>query len=113
MAEAFEKAKSARYKILDIIEKEIAAPRPNISPRAPEIIVMKIQQDQIGLVIGPGGKTINEIRDTTGTDDITIENNGSISITGKNGAAQKAKEMISRMTHKFVPGEKNPFNKRY
>ena len=52
--------------------------------------------DQIGLVIGPGGKTINGIRERTGVDDITIEDDGTIFITGKNGAAEAALKEISR-----------------
>lgn len=106
LSEAFEKAKAARFQILDVIQKEIAAPRPKISPNAPEIIVMKIKPDQIGLVIGTGGKTINEIRDVTHVDDITIEDDGSIFITGKNETALKAKEIIFNMTREYLPGEK-------
>jgi len=106
LSEALEKAKNARFKILDVIEKEIAAPRAKISPNAPEIIVMKIKPDQIGLIIGSGGKTINEIRDTTHVEDITIEDDGSIFITGKAGSAEKAKEIIYNMTREYMPGEK-------
>ena len=106
LSEAFIKAQAARYKILDVIEKEIPSPRPKISPNAPEIIVMKIKPDQIGLVIGSGGKTINEIRDVTHVEDITIEDDGSIFITGKNETAQKAKEIIYNMTREYMPGEK-------
>ncbi|MFA6432535.1 MAG: polyribonucleotide nucleotidyltransferase [Candidatus Paceibacterota bacterium] len=106
LSEALEKAKNARFKILDVIEKEIAAPRAKISPNAPEIIIMKVKPDQIGLVIGSGGKTINEIRDTTHVEDITIEDDGSIFITGKDGSAEKAKEIIYNMTREYMPGEK-------
>jgi len=106
LAEAFVKAKDARLKILDVIEKEIATPRAKISPNAPEIIVMKIKPDQIGLVIGSGGKTINEIRDVTKVEDITIEDDGTIFITGKNETAQKAKDIIYGMTREYLPGEK-------
>ncbi|MBP6858566.1 MAG: polyribonucleotide nucleotidyltransferase [Candidatus Pacebacteria bacterium] len=106
LAEAFTKAQAARYRILDVIEKAIAAPRAKISPNAPEIIVMKIKPDQIGLVIGSGGKTINEIRDVTHVEDITIEDDGSIFITGKNETAAKAKEIIYNMTREYMPGER-------
>lgn len=106
LGEAFEKAKAARFQILDLIEKEIAAPRPSISPNAPEIIAITIKPDQIGLVIGSGGKTINEIRDITHVEDITIEDDGSVFITGKNGTAQKAKEIIYNMTREYMPGER-------
>jgi polyribonucleotide nucleotidyltransferase len=104
--EAFEKARKARFQILDVIEKEIASPRAKISPNAPEIIVMKIKPEQIGLVIGTGGKTINEIRDVTHVEDVTIEDDGSIFITGKNETAAKAKEIIFNMTREYMPGEK-------
>jgi len=106
LVEAFEKAKKARFQILDVIEKEISRPREKISPNAPEIIIMKVKPDQIGLVIGSGGKTINEIRDVTHVEDITIEDDGSIFITGKDGTAEKAKEIIYNMTREYMPGEK-------
>jgi polyribonucleotide nucleotidyltransferase len=106
LAEAFAKAKSARQRILDVMEKEIAAPRADISPNAPKIIAVKIKKDQIGLVIGGGGKTINEIRDSTGVDSIDIEEDGTVFITGKNGTAEKAKEIIERMTHEYKIGER-------
>jgi polyribonucleotide nucleotidyltransferase len=106
LSEAFEKAKAARFQILDVIEKEIATPRAKISPNAPEILMLKIKPDQIGLVIGTGGKTINEIRDVTKVDDITIEDDGSVFITGKNETAQKAKDIIYGMTREYMPGEK-------
>ena len=106
LAEAFVKAKTARFQILDLIEKEIAAPRAKISPNAPEILMMKVKPDQIGLIIGSGGKTINEIRDVTHVEDITIEDDGSVFITGKGGTAEKAREIIANMTKEYLPGEK-------
>lgn len=105
LAEAFAQAKKARLEILDVITKEIAAPRPDISPRAPKIITMKVKVDQIGLVIGPGGKTINGIRETTGAEDITIEEDGTIFITGRNGAAEAAQKEIHALTREYLPGE--------
>ncbi len=106
LAEAFDKAKKARLQILDLIEKEIPTHRPQISPNAPEIISMKVKPEQIGLIIGSGGKTINEIRDVTHVEDITIEDDGSVFITGKNGTAEKAREIIFNMTREYVPGER-------
>ena len=64
LTEALEGARAARMQILDLMEKEIPAPRAKLSPRAPEIISMRVRPDQIGLVIGGGGKTINGIRDS-------------------------------------------------
>ena len=105
LVEALAGARAARLRILDVITKEIVAPRAAISPRAPEILTMKVKPDQIGLVIGGGGKTINGIKDISEVDDITIEDDGSIFITGKGGAAQKAKEMIEALVKEYKPGE--------
>jgi polyribonucleotide nucleotidyltransferase len=105
LIEALEGAKVARAQILDVIEKEIAAPRSAISPRAPEILTMHVRPDQIGLVIGGGGKTINGIKEVTQVSDITIEDDGSIFITGKGGTAQKAQAMIEAIVKEYKPGE--------
>lgn len=111
LAEALEKAKKARLQILEVIEKEIPTPRKDISPRAPKIITMKVKEDQIGLVIGTGGKTIKEIKEKTGVDDINIEDDGSIFITGKNGSAEKAKMVIEKITADYRP--RGEFKKRF
>lgn len=105
LAEAITGAKAARLHILETIAKEIAAPRASISPRAPEILTLKVRPDQIGMVIGGGGKVINGIRDTSGASDITIEDDGSIFITGTNGSAQKAKAMIEEIVKEYQAGE--------
>jgi polyribonucleotide nucleotidyltransferase len=105
LVEALAGAKAARMEILGVIEKEIAAPRAHISSRAPEILTMRVKPDQIGMVIGGGGKTINGIREITGVEDITIEDDGSVFITGKGGTAQKAKEMIEAIVKEYKAGE--------
>lgn len=105
LIEALEGAKKARAEILGVIEKEIAAPRTTISSRAPEIVTLKVKPDQIGLVIGGGGKTINGIKEVSGVDDITIEDDGSVFITGKGGTAQKAREMIEALVKEYKAGE--------
>lgn len=105
LAEAFEKAKIARYKILDVILAEISEPRKDISPNAPKILVLKIRPDQIGGVIGSGGKVIKEIKEKTGAD-IDIEDDGTVYCTGKNGSAEKAKAVIEALTHEYKPGER-------
>lgn len=106
LEEAFEKAKQARLKILDVMLAEINLPRADISPNAPKILLVKIKVDQIGLVIGTGGKTINDIKEKTGVDGIDIEDDGTVYITGKNGTAEKAKKIIEDMTHEYKRGER-------
>ena len=105
LEEAFEKARSARLKILEVIEKEIKGHRPKLSPHAPEIVITKIKQDQIGLVIGSGGKTIKEIKEVSGAE-IDIEDDGTVFITGKDGSAEKAKAIIDDMTREYKAGDK-------
>jgi polyribonucleotide nucleotidyltransferase len=104
LGEAMRQSKTARVKIIDRIEKEIPKPRPNISPNAPRILIIKINPDKIGLVIGGGGKTIKEIQEKTGAT-ITIEDDGTVYLTGKGNSAEKAKEMVEEMTHEFKVGE--------
>ena len=105
LAEAFEKAKIARFKILDVILAAIPEVRKDISPNAPKILVLKIRPDQIGGVIGSGGKVIKEIKEKTGAD-IDIEDDGTGYCTGKDGAAEKAKAIIEALTHEYKPGER-------
>ena len=104
LKEALVRAKTARLQILETIKKEIGEPRKNISPNAPEILTVKIKKDQIGMIIGPGGKNINAIREETGTE-ITIEEDGTVFITGKNGGAGKAVTIIEGMTHEYKVGD--------
>ena len=105
LTEAFEKAKKARLQILEIIAKEISVARPDISPNAPKILTVKIKPDQIGMIIGSGGKTVNGIREETGAE-IDIDDDGTVVVTGKNGSAEKAAEIIKSMTHEYKAGEK-------
>ncbi len=106
LVQAFTQAKKARLQILDVITKEIASPRPDISPRAPKILTTHVMVDQIGLVIGPGGKTINGIRERTKCDDITIEEDGTIFITGSNGTAEAALKEVEDLTRILQVGDR-------
>ena len=104
LGEAMLQSKKARVAILDKIEKEISAPRANISPNAPKILIIRIKPDQVGMVIGGGGKTIKEIKEKSGAE-ITIEDDGTVYLTGKGESAELAKKVIEEMTHEFKVGE--------
>ncbi|MFZ3016031.1 MAG: polyribonucleotide nucleotidyltransferase [Minisyncoccia bacterium] len=104
LGEAMKQSKQARLHILDAIEKEISAPRKEISPNAPKILIIKINPDQIGMVIGSGGKTIKDIKEKSGAE-VSIEDDGTVYLTGKNGSAEIAKKMVEDMTHEFKVGE--------
>jgi polyribonucleotide nucleotidyltransferase len=106
LEEAFIQAKKARLQILETILVAIPAPRTDINPRAPKIISLRVKVDQIGLVIGPGGKMINGIKERTKCDEITIEEDGTVFVTGRNGTAEAAAKEISDLTREYMPGEK-------
>ncbi len=104
LAEAMMQSQKARLAILDRIEKEIPTSRKEISPRAPKILIIKINPDKIGMVIGGGGKTIKDIKERTGAE-ITIEDDGTVYLTGKDNSAEMAKNIIEEMTHEYKVGE--------
>jgi polyribonucleotide nucleotidyltransferase len=97
--EAFEKTYKARCYILDeVMLKEIAQPRKEISKYAPKITTISINPDKIRDVIGSGGKVINKIIEETGVK-IDIEDTGKIFISGTDSAAvDKAISIIEGIT---------------
>lgn len=105
LADALDKAKEARLTILETMNQTISRPRASISKYAPHLLHLKIHPDQIGLVIGGGGKTIKGIKEKTGAE-ITIEDSGDVFITGDETGAQAAKTMIESMTKEWVVNEK-------
>jgi len=80
---AFDRAREARLKILETMAAALPEPRAELSPYAPRIVVVKINPEKIGALIGPGGKNIRRITDTTGTQ-IDIEDDGKVSIFSNN-----------------------------
>jgi len=97
MRQALEHARQARLAILDIMQRTIAAPRAELSPYAPRIITYKIQPDQIGAVIGTGGKVVREIQEVSGAT-VEIEDDGTIIISSVDqSAGEKALEMVKRI----------------
>ncbi len=101
----FQKAKEARIKILETIQKTIPKPREKLSPYAPIIIIAKINPEKIGELIGPKGKNINEIIDTYGVQ-IDIEENGDVFVTANDKeTADKVIDIIKGIGREFLPGE--------
>lgn len=106
LKEALAHARDARMNILSVMKEAIAEPRAEMAKTAPRILRMKIRDDQIGLVIGSSGKTINKIKKDTAVDEIEIEDDGTIYITGKNGSAEAARQIIDDMTREYKVGER-------
>ncbi len=106
MREAMTQARSSRHAIIDKLAETIAAPREQLSPYAPRMIVVKIDPAKIKDVIGPGGKIINKIIADTGVEKIDIEDDGSVYITSLDGASgDKAKQIVENLTKEVVVGE--------
>ncbi len=105
LTEAIHEAKAARGKILESMLAAIAAPRSELSAYAPRIETIRVNPDKIGLIIGPGGKTIKSIVAETGAE-INIEDDGRVNIYSSNGDAMaRAKEIILGMTKEITVGE--------
>lgn len=87
--EAMYKNKTNREKILDVLETCIATPRTDMSAFAPRIHVLKINVEKIGALIGPGGKVIKGICETTGAQ-IDVKDDGIVTIFATNKDAMEA-----------------------
>ncbi len=102
---ALEAARVARLHILETLTATLPVPRTHISERAPEIISLTIRPEQIGLVIGGGGKTIKKIKEESGVEEITIEDDGTVFITGRKGSAKRAFDIVTTLTRTYAIGE--------
>ena len=98
LRQAIAQATRGRMHIMEHMEKTIAEPRKQVSRFAPVIFKMKIPVDKIGALIGPGGKNIKRITETTGTK-IDVDEDGMVSIAANNGdkldAAKAEIEMLT------------------
>jgi polyribonucleotide nucleotidyltransferase len=102
LSAALLQAKEARLAILKVMNEAIDRP-DDMNPLAPRIISIKIPVDQIGAVIGPKGKVINQIQEETGAE-ISIEDDGTIFIGATNGtAADAAKAAVLSIADPKLP----------
>jgi polyribonucleotide nucleotidyltransferase len=105
IAQAINDAKPARLHILGKMLEAIPAPREEMSPFAPRLLTIKIEPEFIGLVIGPGGKTIKGITEETGAK-VDIEDSGLVTISAIDGEkAKRARSIILGMTRKLNAGD--------
>mgnify|MGYP001489729474 CR=1 FL=1 len=103
--EAIDAAKEARTKILSVMLSAIAMPRADISKYAPRIERIQIDPDNIGKLIGPGGKTIKEITKLSGME-INIKEDGTVEIFGVGEEKREyAKKLIDDIFSDFRVGE--------
>ncbi len=97
---ALYQAKDGRLHIMECMKEAISAPRADLSPFAPRLFTMTIPQDDIGTVIGPGGKMIRSIIDASGAE-IDIQDDGTVTVTSNDKeGADIAIKMIKDLTFK-------------
>ncbi|MBP7334104.1 MAG: polyribonucleotide nucleotidyltransferase, partial [Candidatus Cloacimonas sp.] len=102
---ALNKAKAARFKILDIMAECIAEPRSELAPWAPRIESFKVPIDKIGEIIGPGGKMIKSIIEECQVQ-IDIQDDGTVRILSPDGdSINKAKAKIKGIAIDPVAGD--------
>ena len=89
LIEALNQAKKGRLEILEKLDSSIDKPNDTVKPHAPKMITMEIAKDYIGLVIGPGGKVIREICETTGAK-VDIEDDGTVKIAASDNESSEA-----------------------
>ncbi|MBD2636591.1 polyribonucleotide nucleotidyltransferase [Limnothrix sp. FACHB-881] len=104
IAKAIEQARPARLHILEKMMAAIDQPRGDLSKFAPRLLTFRIDPSDIGMVIGPGGKTIKGIVEETGAK-IDIEDSGLVTVSSNDGEkAKRAAQIVQNMTRKIEVG---------
>lgn len=105
LEKAFDQAKKARAEILKVMKKAISKPRTSVSIYAPKIKVIKVPQEKIGEIIGPGGRIIKAIIAETGAQ-VDVEDDGTVNISGtQEEGVRSAVERIEALVKEVEPGE--------
>ncbi|MCC6376375.1 MAG: polyribonucleotide nucleotidyltransferase [Microbacteriaceae bacterium] len=102
LSAALQQAKEARTTILSVLNAAIDSP-DEMAPTAPRVISVQIPVDKIGELIGPKGKTINQIQDDTGAE-ISIEDDGTVYIGAVDGpSAEAARVAVNAIANPLNP----------
>ena len=105
LTEGLEMARVARLGVLDVMAEALPYPRPELSKYAPRMLSLRIEKERIGLVIGPGGKTIRKLQDQFGVN-IDIEDDGTVLIFGTEPeGVEAARTAIHDLTRVVEVGE--------
>ncbi len=100
-----DQAREARFEILKTMLMTLRAPRNTISTFAPRLLTVRINPEKIGLLIGPGGKTIKGIQESTGAK-IDIDDDGTVFISHSDAAgAEAAKRQVEALTEEVRVGK--------
>jgi polyribonucleotide nucleotidyltransferase len=103
--DTLDQAREARMNILKKMLETLRAPRSEISKNAPRLLHLRINPEKIGLLIGPGGKTIRGIQEQTGAK-IDVEDDGTVTIASQDsGAAELARQKVEALTEEVRLGK--------
>jgi polyribonucleotide nucleotidyltransferase len=103
--QALKQAHTARMQILEVMLSAIAEPRADLSESAPRMVTVKIPQEKIGEIIGPGGKTVRAIQDAHKVK-IDIAEDGTVFIAGEDGpSVYLAQDKIRGLTESAERGQ--------
>jgi polyribonucleotide nucleotidyltransferase len=98
-------AREARVEIMRTMLRTLLQPRGEISRMAPRLLTLKINPEKIGLLIGPGGKTIRAIQEETGAK-LDVEDDGTVVISHHEAAgAEAAKLRVEALTEEIKIGK--------
>ena len=101
----FIQAKAGRMHLLDIMDQTISEPTPELSPYAPRLLTTHINPEKIGMLIGPGGKTIRAMQARTGAT-IEVDDDGTVLVSAVGGGmAEKALAEIEAMCAELKVGQ--------
>ncbi|MCR9012856.1 polyribonucleotide nucleotidyltransferase [Gabonibacter chumensis] len=86
LEKALDQARRGRLHIMNIIKETLPEPRPDLKPHAPRMVTLTVDKDQIGAIIGPGGKIIQDIQEKSGAVVVIEEvgNQGIVDISASN-----------------------------
>ncbi|NLH39079.1 MAG: polyribonucleotide nucleotidyltransferase [Elusimicrobia bacterium] len=105
LQEAMEQAIRGINHILDLMEKEISAPRKNVSEFAPKMTRVPVPKEKLGMIIGSGGKTIKGIIEQTGAN-IEIDDEGYVFISStEQKSIDEAKRIVESIVEEIEPGK--------
>lgn len=104
MERVLDQAREGKLHILEKMRETIPEPRKDLSRHAPRIVTLKVKQEKIREIIGPGGKTIRSIVDQTGVK-VDVEDSGIVKLASPNyEAIEKAIYMIKTLTQEVEVG---------
>ncbi|MFS8894109.1 polyribonucleotide nucleotidyltransferase [Synechococcus sp. O70.1] len=105
LEKALLQAKAGRDYILDKMLEVIPAPRPQLAKTAPRLLTFKVDPEDIGKIIGPGGKMVRSITEATGAK-VDISDDGTITVSSTvSGQAEAARAMIENLVRRVEEGQ--------